>query len=885
MSQAPAGAPTGTVTFLFSDIEGSTKLVERFGPEWPDLLQRHREALRSAFAAHAGWEQGTEGDSFFIVFTNAGDAVRAAAAGQRALAAVDWPPDGEIRVRMGLHTGEGRTSGGDYVGLDVHRAARIGAAGHGGQVLLSEATTALVRSSLPARCRLVDVGSHRLKDLPRPERLHQLAIDGLPTAFPPLRSLGAGASNLPVALSSLVGREADIEAVRSLLSGARLVTVTGPGGTGKTRLVQEVARRSAGGFEGGAAFVPLEATRDPDLIAVEILRALRLDTATSTPPRDRVVEALADRPSLLVLDNLEQLREAGAVVRDLLGAIAGLSVLASSQAALHVAGEQEYALQPLPGGDAVRLFVERARAVRPDFELDDAGFAAVAAICDRLDGLPLAIELAAAQTRLLAPAAILARITDRIDALATRQQDLPERQRTLRATVAWSYDLLGASEQRLFQRLAVFVGGATLADIEAYEGCRGRMAEALGTLDALVDRSLVVVRRLSAEEHRYALLDTVRSVARELLREGGQEAEALDDFGRVFRALAANAESELYGGHRRAWLDRLAAEHDNLRAALDHFAGSGDVASALDMAANLWRFWQTRGHLVEARDRLDGLLAMAADRSDLDPVLMSRAEEAAGGVDYWMRTVAADQVEPHYQRSLEFARQAGDRRREAWALYNLAFVYDFVAMSQHPDAAEPERALDLRRAALETFREIGDRRGIGESLWALGGNSIVMRADPVSARQYLMEASQVLTEIGDSYGAAWAWTSLGMLESLSGDLESARTAMLNGAELFLRDDDVPGQILTVQGLGSLAARAGDDRSAVRLGAAAEALARQIGIDPPLIAVIHDPIEAAKARLSPEEIAIEVDAATAIETRPFLEAALADRRTPAGTPRQ
>jgi predicted ATPase/class 3 adenylate cyclase len=876
MQPRPEGPPTGTVTFLFSDIEGSTKLVERFGDAWPDLLERHRSALRSAFAAHAGWEQGTEGDSFFIVFASAPDAVAAAADAQRALAATDWPADGQIRVRMGLHTGEGRLSGTDYVGLDVHRAARIAAAGHGGQVLLSESTAALVAGSPPDGGRLVDLGSHRLKDLPRPERLHQVSIAGLPSEFPALRTLGGRASNLPVSLSSLVGREADVEAVRTLLSGARLVTVTGPGGTGKTRLVQEVARRAAGVFDGGAAFVPLEATRDADLIPVEILRALRLDTATATPPRDRVVEALAERPSLLVLDNLEQVLGGGSVARDLLGSVPGLTLLVSSQAALHVPGEQEYALQPLPGGDALRLFVERARSVRPDFELDDAGLATVAAICERLDGLPLAIELAAAQTRLLAPAAILARIADRIDALAARQGDVPERHRTQRATVAWSYDLLDPAEQQLFRRLSVFVGGATLADIEAFEARRGRSDAALDTLDGLVDRSLVVVRRLSAEEHRFTLLTTVRGVAREFLREAGEEREALDDHGRVFQELASLAEPQLYGGHRRFWLDRLAAEHDNLRAALDHLTATRDIAAALDIAANLWRFWQTRGHLLEGRTRLAELLAAAADVPDLDANLMSRAEEAAGGIAYWMRNVAADQVEPHYQRSLEWARRSGDRRREAWALYNLAFVYDFVAMTEDPATVDRERALRLRGQALETFRAVGDKRGIGESLWAMGGNSMVMRADADMARRHLKEASAVLAEIGSSYGAAWSLMSLGMVESIAMDLEAARLDYLDAAGLFLADDDLAGMIIALEGLASLAALAGDDPTAVRLDAAAQSVARDAGVDPPLITVISEPLLEARRRLSPEQIAGEEEAAKSIEARPFLEAQLAAR---------
>jgi predicted ATPase/class 3 adenylate cyclase len=870
MASRPEARPTGTFTFLFSDIDGSTKLVQRFGADWPPLLERHRVAMRAAFADHGGWEQGTEGDSFFAIFESATDAAAAAVQAQRSLAAIEWPPDGQIRVRMGLHSGEGRLSGDDYVGIDVHRAARIAAAGHGGQVLLSGTTAALVDGAPPAGTRLLDLGSHRLKDLPEPERIRQLAIDGLPSEFPPLRSLGGRASNLPVALSSLIGRETEVEAVRSLLGASRLVTVTGAGGTGKTRVVQEVARRSASAFDAGATFVPLEAVRDADLIPTEILRSLRLDTAASTPPRDRLIEALRDEASPLVLDNLEQVTGAAAVIRDLLGAAPGLAVLASSQAALHVAGEQEFALPPLPDEDSIRLFIERARAVRPDFELDDAGYAAVAAICQRLDGLPLAIELAAAQTRLLAPAAILARITDRLDALATRQGDLPERQRTLRATVAWSYGLLDPGAQRLFRRLSVFVGGATLADIEAFEGRRGRSDEVLETLDGLVDRSIVVVRRPPAEEHRFALPSTVRSVARELLREAAEEPEAL------FRALATTAEANLYGRDRRAWLDRLAAEHDNLRAAIDRLTAAGDLEGALDLAANLWRFWQVRGHLVEARERLDQLLGAAADRTDLDPGILSRAEEAAGSVTYWMRVTAGDEVEDHYQRSLALARQAGDRRREAWAMYNLAFVFDFIGMSRHYAKTDLARGTEMRAEALAIFREIGDRRGIGESLWALGGNAAIIQQEPDIARTYLAEAFTVLAETGNRAGAAWSSNSLAFLETQAGNLPAARAAALDSAELFIADDDVSGLVVILKGLGAIAAREGDDRTAIRLRVVSELLAAQVGIDPPLIAILDEPLDAAASRLSPEAIAEETAAGRSIEARPYLRALVAER---------
>jgi len=884
MAPRPEAAPTGTVTFLFSDIEGSTKLVDRFGADWPDLLERHRRAMRAAFAEYHGFEQGTEGDSFFVVFGGARDAIAAAVAAQRGLAAHPWPPDGRIQVRIGLHTGEGRRSGGDYVGMDVHRAARIAAAGHGGQVLVSETTVSLAGASLPDGVRLVDLGMHRLKDMPRPERIQQLAIDGLQSEFEPLRTLGARPSNLPVALSSLVGREADVAAVRGRLGEARLVTVTGPGGTGKTRLVQEVAREVAAQFDGGATFVPLEAVREPDLVPVEILRAMRLDIASTTPPMDRLVETLGDREALLVLDNLEQLAGVGAVVRQLLEKLPALRILASSQAALRVAGEQEYGLQPLPDSDAVRLFVERARAVLPDFALDDANHATVVAICERLDGLPLAIELAAAQVRLLAPATILARISDRIDAVASRQQDLPARQRTIRGAVTWSYELLSEAEQALFRRLSVFVGGATIADIEAFQGCRDRAAAALETLEGLVDRSLVVVRRQAAEEHRFVQLETIRAVARDLLRDSGDEAQALADHATVFERLAIEAEPKLNGSTRRAWLDRLAAEHDNLRAALEHDDETGNLAGALEIAAGIWRFWQTRGHLIEARTRLNALLDRTAGRTDLPPALLSRAEEAAGGVAYWLRTRAGDEIGPHYQRSLAYAIASGDPDREAWARYNLAFFYDFVPLASG-GVLDLKHGNQLRQEALEIFRAVDDRRGIGESLWALGGSAGAIQEDADLARVRLREAASVLESVGDTSGAGWVHTSLGMLELTAGRLPEARAELLAGAAIFLADEDLAGQLILMRNFGALASLSGDDAAAVRLDAAVRRIAGRIGVDPPEIEPTVRPIQAARARLSAEAIAHEEQVAESIEVRPFLEAAIAETvrepSTPAG----
>jgi predicted ATPase/class 3 adenylate cyclase len=874
---APGAPPTGTVTFLFSDIEGSTHLVQRFGPDWPALLERHRTALRSAFAAHSGFEQGTEGDSFFVVFASAQDAVAAAATGQRSLAAIDWPIDGRIAVRIGLHTGEGTRSDGDYVGVDVHRAARIGAAGHGGQVLLSSSTAALVQAGLPSGLTLRDLGEHRLKDLPRQEHLFELVIDGLPSAFPPLRTLGGPSLDMPAPLSSLVGRDADLDATQRLLAQARLVTVTGSGGTGKTRLIQEVARLEAGSFSGGATFVPLESLRDADLIPGAILHALHLDTATSTPSRDRVVDYFAQRQALLVLDNLEQLDGAGAVIRDLLGVAPGLKVLASSQAALHVAGEQQFQLRPLASDAAIELFLERARAVRPDFEPDSESREAIAAICERLDGLPFAIELAAAQIRLLTPRAILARIGERLDSLTTRAPDLPERQRTLRAAVSWSYDLLPEPERVLLRRFSAFVGGARLEEIEAIESLREAANDPITMLGELVDRSLIVVRRGADGENRYVMPETIRAYARELLGEAGEEATALGDHAAVFGALAARSEPELYGPNRRARLDQLAEDQDNLRAALDHLESRGDLAAALDMCADLWRFWQSRGHLMEGRSRLARLL-LAAEHPDASPVplvILSRAEEAAGSVEYWLRMRRSEDIERHYRRSLELARAAGDRDREAWALYNLAFLYDFLsfARAEQPDV---EVATQMRSQALALFREVGDRRGIAESLWAMGANPIVMVRDPVAARRQLQEALPLLEELGNSYARSWALMSVGFSHAVQNSVDVARTWILRAAELFVRDGDVAGQIVAVQALGSLAARAGDDELAVRLASAAESEGRRIGIDLPEIPPLVEPIAAASSRLGQAVLERERTAGTVLELGPILAEALAAR---------
>jgi predicted ATPase len=577
-----------------------------------------------------------------------------------------------------------------------------------------------------------------------------------------------------------------------------------------------------------------------------------------------------------VLDNLEQLSGAGGVIRDLLGAAPGLRVLASSQSALRVAGEQQFHLQPLASDAAIHLFLERARAVRPDFEPDSESREAIAAICERLDGLPFAIELAAAQIRLLTPRAILARVGERLDSLTTRSPDLPERQRTLRAAVSWSYDLLPEPERVLLRRFSTFVGGARLEEIEAFEANRNAADDPITVLGELVDRSLIVVRRGADGDNRYVMPQTIRIYARELLSEGAEEATARGDHASVFRALAARSEPELYGPNRRARLDQLAEDQDNLRAALDHFETSGDLASALDMCADLWRFWQVRGHLMEGRSRLARLL-VAAEHLDAPPVplvVLSRAEEAAGSVAYWLRMTRSEDIDRHYRRSLELARAARDRDREAWALYNLAFLYDFLSAARsQPDA---DVASQMRSQALGLFRDVGDRRGVAESLWAMGANPIVMMRDPVAARRQLAEAAPMLEELGNSYATSWALMSVGFSHALENSLDVARTWILRATELFVRDGDVAGQIVAVQALGSLAAREGDDELAVRLASAAQSEGRRVNIDLPEIPPLTEPIATASSRLSPAVLERERAAGADLELGSILADALAAR---------
>src|SRR5215203_4806389 len=617
--------PTGTVTFLFTDIEGSTKLWERSPQAMQRALARHDQILRDAVEQRGGYVFKTIGDAFCCAFRTAPDALETSLFAQRTLLSEEgWPEEtGPLRVRMALHAGSTEERDCDYFGPPVDRVARLLSAAHGAQVLLSLTAQELVRDQLPAGAAVMNLGEHRLKDLFRPERVFQLVAPGLPSEFPPLRTLESHPNNLPLQPTPLVGREREVEEISERLRSEQvhLLTLTGPGGTGKTRLALQAAADLLEEFEDGVFFVALATITDPELVPSTIAGPLGVKESAEQPLLETLKSFLQQKHLLLLLDNFEQVLEAAPLVGELVAADPKLKILATSRIPLRLYGEQEYMVPPLALPDprvlpplevlaqyeAVRLFVERARAVKPDFEVTNESAPAVAEICARLDGLPLAIELAAARTKLLPPQALLSRLSNRLQLLKGGARNLPARQQTLRGTISWSYNLLNEEEKTLFWRLSVFSGGSTLEAIEEICDPEGDI-DVLEGVDSLVEKSLLRQEEGVGEEPRFVMLETVHEYAREKLEESGEAEKIKRAHAEHFLAMAEEANAELRGPEAAKGLERLEVEHDNMRAALSWAIGRQKVELGLRLAGALWRFWSVRGHYGEGRRWLEGAL-------------------------------------------------------------------------------------------------------------------------------------------------------------------------------------------------------------------------------------------------------------------------------------
>jgi predicted ATPase/class 3 adenylate cyclase len=878
-----AGQPSGTVTLVFTDIEGSTGLLQALGDRYPMVLAEHHRLIREAFASHGAMERGSAGDGLYFVFAGAREAVQAAVDAQLAIGGAAWPDGIVIRDRIGLHTGEPRSASEGYVGIDVHRAARICAAGNGGQILISQTTRDLIAGELRPPMGVMDLGAHRLRSLEGPpQRLYQVVGPGLATDLPPLRTAEAGRNNLKLEVTSFIGREREIEQATLMLEESSLLTLTGPGGVGKTRLGIRLARVLLDQFEDGVWLVECGSLTDPAFVLPSVVSAIGLTEPAGRSLLAAIVDHLRAKRLLLVLDDCDPVLAACAELAEaLMRSCSAVRVVVTSREALGVPGEAilpiasltlpaidaTVAASDLSAVDACRLFVERARAVQPTFSVTDQNARSVAQLCRRLDGMPLAIELAAARVRTLPVEQIAARLDDRFRLLTGGSRASVARHQTLRATIDWSYDLLTESERAVLRRLAVFAGGATLEAAESV--CAGDPVDPMDILDLLgrlVEKSLVFTDPTAAEA-RFGLLETVREYARGRLVEA-DEGEATQRRHRDwYLALVDEASPTFFHGPEPVeWIRRLDREHDDLRSALEWCLDQpGEGRAGLRIAAGLWRYWEIRGHLTEGRGWLERMVDAVGD--DVS-ALRANALTGAGNLAFMQGDFHA--ASTFHEASLSLHRQIGDLQSVAYAANNLAntavqlgdhlrarILYEeTVALTRElgdvrgvafgsinlADVATRQGDLEEARALHEeiliTIREIGDRWMEAFAIDTFA-RATSRAGDRAAARALHLEALAILEEIRDRRGVARVQTNLAELALADGD--RARARMLFRESLAIRQDlgDMPGLATAMENLAGAVA-SDDAEAAARLGGAAEALREAIrAMVPPGAVATHD----------------------------------------------
>lgn len=834
--------PSGTVTFLFTDIEGSTQLWERYPEKARAALIRHDAIIEELVAKHDGFvvRPRGEGDSRFAVFSRASDAVVAAARMQQALQAEPWPLPTPLRIRAALHTGEADLREGDYYGGAVNRCARLRSAAHGGQTLVSAATQELVRDNLPDNIELHDLGEQHLKDLQRTEHVYQLLAPGLPASFPPLKTADARPNNLPTETTHFVGRKREIETIRNLLlqqdSQVRLVILTGPGGMGKTRLGLQVARvllDTSDRFRDGLFFVALAPITEPALVASAIAQTLGVVTSGGQTVEDTLKDYLRDKELLLVVDNFEQVAEAAPLVAEFLSVSPGLKVLVTSREVLHLYGEAEFPVPPLDLPDprhlppldqltqyeAVRLFIERATLVKPDFVVTNDNAPAVAEICYRLDGLPLAIELAAARVNLLPPMAMLQRLQSRLRVLTGGARDLPARQQTLRGAIEWSHDLLSEEERKLFRRISVFVGGSTLEAAEAVCNAGGDIEDVLETISSLVDKSLLKQREEIGEhasgEARFWMLETIREYGVERLEQSSEAQEIRRLHAGFCLSLAEEAERNLYAPQPFRWLDRVEAEHDNIRAAIRWLLTEGDAEIALRLSGATVPFWFMRGYGREGRAWLEEALSLPG----ADKPTPARAKALVGVASVAWPQGHLELARVWSAESADIYRELGDRQGLANALTVLG-VCNYL--QGNATAAGP-----IFEEALALSEQLGGERFFALLLLAVGQMAMA-QGDYAVAHGRLEEALAEYRLGGNRWDIAQTLNTLGDLARLEGDYFKAEQSYNESLELF-REANAKGDIpATLHNLGHVALARGDIERARLLFEESLALHREVG---------------------------------------------------------
>jgi predicted ATPase/class 3 adenylate cyclase len=850
-----ATLPTGTVTFLFTDIEGSTTLWEQYPEETHTALVRHDFLVEDAISQHNGVvvRPRGEGDSRFAVFPVASDAVEASVAVQRCLHDESWPTPTPLTVRIALHTGEADLRAGDYYGSAVNRCARLRSAAHGGQILISKATHSLVSVYPLSGVELRDLGEHRLKDLVQPEHIYQVVSPGLPTDFPPLKTLDARPNNLPLQRTPMIGREKELDEARRVLmeEDVALITFTGSGGSGKTRLAVQVAANVIDHFRDGVCFISLAAITDPDMVIIQVAEVLGVKESGNHSLMEDLTEYLRQKQLLLVLDNFEQVIDAAPLLAQLLSYAPHLKLLVTSRTLLQLRGERDFPVPPLAlpnpkrlppltqiaGYDAVRLFVDRAMSVRPGFMITEANAPSIAGICARLDGLPLAIELAAARVAILPPEAMLKRLQSRLRVLTGGARDLPARQQTLRSTIEWSHDLLDEEEQRLFRRLAVFSGGRTLDAIEAV--CAGgdtvqesgvRKEEGLSPdasvltslkLDilegvaSLVNKSLLNrEEQLAGGEPRFLMLETIHEYARERLEESGEADQVSERHARFFLDLVEQAEPELQGPEQGMWLRRLEDEHDNIRVAL-HWTAQHKPELGLRMVGALGLFWEIRAFLSEGLNLLADLLSQSGATEGTGD--RAKALYVAGNLadirgDY-------EAARTYYSEGLAIYRRLGDKLGAARPLNGLGLVSwgqgDLVA------------ARSFLEESLAIKRELGDQGAISISLNNLGLVALA-QGDYATARACLEECLVIDRKLEDDDAVATSLGNLGAVALDEGKYEEARSYLLESVMLFKEIGDTRGLVDNLENLVGLASQTGHYERALLMAGAAEALREELG---------------------------------------------------------